>query len=120
MAKKDRASVLEPDKEDLKILQQEVEDGGYFGWFGTKKYAETKAMLKAELWQTQKDKAEIKYKICIIHNIEDTATFKESYFAGSLYADNGTLLAGLVDKLKEINISSAIPFLNAFTNQSQT
>ena len=112
--------MLEPDKKDLKILQQEVGDGGYFGWFGTKKHAETKAILKAELWQTQKDKAELKYKICIIHNIEDTATFKESYFAGALYVGNGAWLAGLVDKLKEINISSAIPFLHAFANQSQT
>ena len=112
--------MLEPDKEDLEILQQEVGDGGYFGWVGTKKHGETKAILKAELWQTQKNKAEIKYKICIIHNIEDAATFKESYFAGALYADNGAWLAGIVDKFKEINISSAIPFLNAFANQSQT
>ena len=120
MAKKDKTSTLEPDKEDLKILQQEVGDGGYFGWFGTRKHAETKAMLKAELWQTQKDKAEMKYKICIIHNIENTTAFKESYFAGALYADNGALLAGLVNKFKDINISSALSLLNVFTHQSQT
>ena len=120
MAKKDKISVLEPNKDDLDILQQEAGEGGYFGWFGIKKYTKTKAMLKAELWQTQKNKVEMKYKICAIYNIDDDTAFRESYLAGALYEDSGTLLAGFIDKLKEINIPSVMPFLSMFANQSQT
>ena len=119
MVEKDKTNVPDPNKEDLEILQQEVEEGGYFGWFGTKKYTENKAMLKAELWQTQKNKAVLKYKVCIIY-VENTETFKESYFAGALYEDSGTLLTGFVDKLKETNISSMMPLLNMFASQPQT
>ena len=45
MTKKDEKSLLEPNKEDMKILQQEVDDGGYFGWFGTKKHTKTKGCV---------------------------------------------------------------------------
>ena len=120
MAKNDKNSALEPDKDDLDVLQQEAGAGGYFGWFGTKKRSETKAMLKAELWQVEKNEPTMKYKVCIIYNIENGETFKESYFAGALYEDSGTLLTGLIDKIKDINMPSAIPFLNMFANQPQT
>jgi len=113
-------TILQPDKEDMDLLQLEVDEGGYFGWFGTKKYSENKALLKAELWQTQKEKTELKYKICVIYIIEDPKTFKEAYVAGAFFENNGTLFEGLIDKMKEVNISSAMPFVNTFMNNSQS
>lgn len=120
MAKKNKISMLEPSKDDLDILRQEVGEGGYFGWVGTKKHAKTKAMLKAELWQTQNNEPKLKYRICIIYNIGDDAAFEESYLAGALYEDSGTLLTDFVDKIKGIDVPSIVPILNMFSSQPQT